>query len=405
MFAFCFYKERSSFFSSLVIAFVLLFASSALGKATVSNIRFGEYADKTRIVIEVGSEIDFSSFLLANPTRLVVDLPEVIWDLSEGIEKISYGFIKKYRFGLFKKGVARLVFDLDTTVRLVSAFTLDRDEGSNMFRLVLDLEKIGKKEFEKNLLVTKKADSLIRDTTRQADVSKVTERTLKQFLVVIDPGHGGIDPGATSPKHHLEKNVTVIFAKKLKKKLEKNKHFEVLLTRSSDVFVGLKRRVEIARTVSARLFISLHADSIKNTRHSGISIYTLSEKASGKEAALLAKRENKSDIIAGLDLSQESSEVTDILIDLTKRETMNSSAELAKFLLDRLAPEFKLIKKSHRFAGFAVLKALDIPSVLIELGYLSNREDERNLLSRNYQDNLVTILAKSIQQFLGDQSS
>ena len=406
MFTFCFYKRRSPLFSTLVIFFTLLFSSSVFGKPTVSNIRFGEHADRTRIVIEVGSEVNFSSFLLANPTRLVVDLPEVIWDLPEGAEKRSYGFIEKYRFGLFKEGVARLVFDLDTTVRLVSKFTLDRDESSNMFRLVLDLEKISKKEFEKNLLIAKKQESLVsRDATKQIDTSKVTEERSGKFFVVIDPGHGGIDPGAISPNKHFEKNVTLIFAKKLKKELKKNKNFDVLLTRSSDVFVGLKRRVEISRTASADLFISLHADSIKNRRHRGISIYTLSEKASDKEAALLAKRENKSDIIAGLDLSQESSEVTDILIDLAKRETMNSAAEVAKFLLDRISPKFKLIKKSHRFAGFAVLKALDTPSVLIELGYLSNKKDEKNLLSRTYQDNFVTILADLIQQFLGDKRS
>ena len=404
MFTFCFYKRRSPLFSTLVIFFTLLFSSSVFGKPTVSNIRFGEHADRTRIVIEVGSEVNFSSFLLANPTRLVVDLPEVIWDLPEGAEKRSYGFMEKYRFGLFKEGVARLVFDLDTTVRLVSKFTLDRDESSNMFRLVLDLEKISKKEFEKNLLIAKKQESLVsRDATKQIDTSKVTEERSGKFLVVIDPGHGGIDPGAISPNKHFEKNVTLIFAKKLKKELKKNKNFDVLLTRSSDVFVGLKRRVEISRTAGADLFISLHADSIKNRRHRGISIYTLSEKASDKEAALLAKRENKSDIIAGLD--QESSEVTDILIDLAKRETMNSAAEVAKFLLDRISPKFKLIKKSHRFAGFAVLKALDTPSVLIELGYLSNKKDEKNLLSRTYQDNFVTILADLIQQFLGDKRS
>ena len=142
MFTFCFYKRRSPLFSTLVIFFTLLFSSSVFGKPTVSNIRFGEHVDRTRIVIEVGSEVNFSSFLLANPTRLVVDLPEVTWDLPEGAEKRSYGFVEKYRFGLFKEGVARLVFDLDTTVRLVSKFTLDKDEGSNMFRLVLDLEKI-----------------------------------------------------------------------------------------------------------------------------------------------------------------------------------------------------------------------------------------------------------------------
>jgi len=273
-----------------------------------------------------------------------------------------------------------------------------------MFRLVLDLERISGEEFENNLSIAKEQNPVIREVVKPVDVSEVKKSTSKKWLVVIDPGHGGIDPGATSPNNKLEKTLTLIFAKKLQKKLEADQRFQVLLTRSSDVFVGLRKRVKIAREARADLFISLHVDSIKNKRHRGISIYTLSEKASDKEAALLAKRENKSDIIAGLDLSQESSEVTDILIDLAKRDTMNSSAELAKFLLDRLAPKFRLIRKSHRFAGFAVLKAIDMPSVLIELGYLSNKEDEKNLLSTNYQDNLVTALTKSIQNFLSSQS-
>ena len=404
MFVFCFYKERTALFLVLITVFISLFSSPIFSKTQVNNIRFGEHADKTRIVIEVNNKINFSAFLLANPTRLVVDLPTVTWNLPEDVESRNYGFIKSYRFGLFKKGVSRLVFDLSTTVRLVSSFALDRDGTSNMFRLVLDLERISPEEFENNLSIAKEQNPVIREVVKPVDVSEVKKSTSKKWLVVIDPGHGGIDPGATSPNNKLEKTLTLIFAKKLQKKLEADQRFQVLLTRSSDVFVGLRKRVKIARAARADLFISLHVDSIKNKRHRGISIYTLSEKASDKEAALLAKRENKSDIIAGLDLSQESSEVTDILIDLAKRDTMNSSAELAKFLLDRLAPKFRLIRKSHRFAGFAVLKAIDMPSVLIELGYLSNKEDEKNLLSTNYQDNLVTALTKSIQNFLSSQS-
>ena len=312
MFVFCFYKERTALFLVLITVFISLFSSPIFSKTQVNNIRFGEHADKTRIVIEVNNKINFSAFLLANPTRLVVDLPAVTWNLPEDVESRNYGFIKSYRFGLFKKGVSRLVFDLSTTVRLVSSFALDRDGTSNMFRLVLDLERISAEEFENNLSIAKEQNPVIREVVKPVDVSEVKKSTSKKWLVVIDPGHGGIDPGATSPNNKLEKTLTLIFAKKLQKKLEADQRFQVLLTRSSDVFVGLRKRVKIAREARADLFISLHVDSIKNKRHRGISIYTLSEKASDKEAALLAKRENKSDIIAGLDLSQESSEVTDL---------------------------------------------------------------------------------------------
>ncbi|MDC3091352.1 N-acetylmuramoyl-L-alanine amidase, partial [Rickettsiales bacterium] len=206
------------------------------------------------------------------------------------------------------------------------------------------------------------------------------------------------DSGAIGINRIFEKNVTLAVAKKLKKKLEEN-NFKVILTRNNDFYIKLRKRVSVARDNKSDLFISLHADYHKNKNINGVSVYTLSEKASDKEAEALARRENKEDLIEGLDLSIESKEVTNILIDLAQRETMNQSSYFVNFLLEELKHRTKLLQRTHRFAGFAVLKAPDIPSVLIEMGYLSNRNDAKLLTNSNYHDKLVEGITKAIERY------
>jgi N-acetylmuramoyl-L-alanine amidase len=193
-----------------------------------------------------------------------------------------------------------------------------------------------------------------------------------------------------------EKHVTLAMARELKKELEETGRFKVMLTRDRDIFIRLGDRVQIARDAKAELFISVHADTVKNKAIRGPSVYTLSEKAADKEAAELAERENKADLIAGIDLSHETPEVTNILIDLAQRESMNESARFAAVLVDQLKLTTSVLRNTHRFAGFAVLKAPDVPSVLLELGFLSNPSDERSLRSRNYRAQLATAVAKAL---------
>ncbi|MBL4692945.1 MAG: N-acetylmuramoyl-L-alanine amidase [Magnetovibrio sp.] len=192
--------------------------------------------------------------------------------------------------------------------------------------------------------------------------------------------------------------MTLALGLDLKRTLEATGRYTVVMTRGRDIFHRLRDRVKIAHDAGAELFISVHADSVPNHKTRGLSIYTLSEKASDKEAAKLAAKENKSDLIAGIDLSTESSEVTGILLDLAQRETMNQSALVAKDIVNELKRKIRLLRNTHRFAGFAVLKAPDMPSVLVEAGFLSNRQDERNLLTKKYRLTLAHAITRGVDR-------
>ena len=325
--------------------------------------------------------------------------------------------ILNYRFGI-EKNIHRVVIDIskDITFSYISkekklTITLDKQiskahpfkENKNLL-----LKRIRIRPEQKQIEINFRSDFKIKDiflikgnkskkTRIVVDVEKLKVVTKKK-TIVIDAGHGGKDSGAIGINKILEKNVTLTVAKKLKKKLEEQ-NFKVILTRNSDLYLKLRKRVIVARNNKSDLFISLHADYHKNKNVNGVSVYTLSEKASDKEAEALARRENKEDLIDGLDLSVESKEVTNILIDLAQRETMNQSSYFVNFLLDELKNKTKLLQRTHRFAGFAVLKAPDIPSVLIEMGYLSNRNDAKLLTNSKYHDKLVNGITKAIKRY------
>ena len=260
----------------------------------------------------------------------------------------------------------------------------------------------------------KKSPAIINDKNEKAEIipEKIEEKpvvatTMKKgnsdkIVIVLDPGHGGKDPGANGPRGTLEKNVVLKTALELREALEATGNYKVVMTRSNDTYVPLRGRIDIARGSNADLFISLHADSAVNSTASGMSVYTLSERASDKEAEKLARKENQSDIIAGVDLSHESSDVSNILIDLVQRGTMNASAEYATRLVGALSSSIKLKYESHRFAGFVVLKAPDVPSVLIEMGYLSNPKEEWLLVQKSHREKLVNGIVKATQSYFQD---
>jgi N-acetylmuramoyl-L-alanine amidase len=221
-------------------------------------------------------------------------------------------------------------------------------------------------------------------------------------MVVIDAGHGGVDPGALG-NGVMEKNITLAVALALKKELLATGRYRVTLTRETDVYIPLRDRFKIARDNGADLFISLHADSHNDPFMRGASIYTLSETASDSEAADLANQENKSDIIAGVDLSKQSGMVTDILIDLAQRDTINQSNAFATLLVSELKDDTLMLEHSHRSAGFAVLKAPDVPSVLIEMGYISSNKDEQLLTDKQHQLRLAKAIRRAIDDFFSGQ--
>jgi N-acetylmuramoyl-L-alanine amidase len=218
-------------------------------------------------------------------------------------------------------------------------------------------------------------------------------------LVYIDPGHGGPDPGTIGHNGTYEKKVTLGVAQELQRQLIASGRYRVKMTRSSDQFVPLRVRFEMARIDHADIFISLHADSSFVGDPRGLSVYTLSETSSDAEAAALAAKENKADLIAGIDLSKQNVAVTSILIDLAQRESKNLSAHLAELLVNELGRVTLLLPNTHRYAGFAVLKAPDIPSVLIELGYLSDVQDEALLLSAAHRAKLAGAMLRAIDGY------
>jgi N-acetylmuramoyl-L-alanine amidase len=222
------------------------------------------------------------------------------------------------------------------------------------------------------------------------------------IVIVLDPGHGGKDPGAKGKRGTQEKDLVLKAAQELAAAFRALPGYKVVMTRNGDTYVSLRGRIDVARSANADLFISLHADSAINAEATGMSVYTLSERASDREAAKLANKENQSDIIAGVDLSSESQDVSNILIDLVQRGTMNASADYATRLVTELSSSIKLKYESHRFAGFVVLKAPDVPSVLIEMGYLSNPKEEWLLLQKSHREKLVRGIVAATQAYFND---
>ena len=276
------------------------------------------------------------------------------------------------------------------------------------------VEDISKKESAKTAKDKKKADAKEAEpSTKAADKTKSEEKQVaakvveepkpkksnEKPLIVIDPGHGGVDPGTTGPNGVNEKDLVLEYGKALRQRLLKSGKYRVELTRGTDNFIMLRQRVKIARDKKASLFISLHADSAPEAGARGLSVYTLSEKSSDEEAAALAARENKADVLAGIDLSEERQDVADILISLAQRDTANRSSQLADLVVYSLDGKVRLLSNSHRFAGFAVLKAPDIPSVLIELGFLSHVQEEKQLRSAAYRQMVVSGIADGVDSY------
>jgi N-acetylmuramoyl-L-alanine amidase len=380
----------------LLLTVALLWPAPAAAAPAVTAVRAGEHPASTRFVVEISAKVNYRLFTLPAPYRVVIDFPELEWRLKTGRAGTG-GVISGLRYGLFRPGTSRIVLDLKAPVRVKNIFVLEPSEG-RPYRLVLDLVRVQPGQFRAEQKGTLRRVALTAPTTpplRDARKKRATEKR----VIALDPGHGGVDPGATGVTGIYEKRITLAMARDLKRRLEKDGRYKVVLTRGRDVFVRLRERVRRARAAGADLFVSLHADTIANRRVRGLSVYTLSEKASDTEAAALAAKENKSDLIAGMDLNAENPEVVNILIDLAQRETMNLSAKFATMLISELRNRVKLLHKSHRFAGFAVLKAPDVPSVLLEMGYLSNRKDERLLRQEAYRAKLATAISRAADRY------
>lgn len=387
--------------------------AAAQAGATVLGIRIGGTPAATRFVLEMTNAVKPEVFTLGSPYRVVVDLPEVGWSLPPNDIGAKGGLVDGFRFGLFEAGRSRLVIDVNAPVTVKGAFVIEPREG-HRYRLVLDIERVAAAAFrDQNPAAHPQAQPVPSTATPQAAITprppapqpqpRPRERGDTRRIVVVDAGHGGVDPGTIGPGGTYEKDVTLAMARQLKARMEGTGRYKVVLTRDSDVFIPLRERVAIARTAGAEMFISLHADAIANRNTRGGSIYTLSEVASDKEAESLAAKENKADLIAGMDLSHESREVASILLDLAQRETMNYSARFAAMMVSELGKSVRLLSNSHRFAGFAVLKAPDVPSVLFEMGYLSNAAEEKELLRPDYRLKMADGIVRAADRFFRER--
>lgn len=412
---------------NIIIFIVLLVLNSVLGPAlplsflssayaqttsplTVKSLRLGAIEEHTRVVVEFTEAVDYKLFTLSSPYRAVIDLPETKWDIPDTIQ--DKGLVSGVRFGSFKPGQGRIVVDLRGPVNVHKHFLLPPTVAIKNHRLVIDFEPATIATFRQ----MKPAVSQTQTASIPAPDFQPTPIPQPQYsaptgeftpkprprktrkIIVIDPGHGGVDPGALGTRSR-EKDIVLAFSKELVRQLKATRRYDVYLTRSSDIYIPLRQRVQIARNRNADLFISIHADAIKKKNIRGLSVYTLSEKASDREAAALAKKENQSDIIAGVDFGDQLPEVTNILIDLAQRDTKNASVKFAESLISSARGKTLLLDRTHRFAGFRVLKAPDVPSVLVELGFITNRTDEKQLSSSKWRRRVATGMVEAIDNY------
>ena len=363
--------------------------------------------ETTRLVFDLSAPVAASAFVLADPDRVVVDLPEVEFRLDPTTGRsvasrrrhrtsVAAGLIDSFRFGLLSAGKSRIVVDLTGPAKVVRVAAEGRVGGAT---LVLDLVKTDRVAFR----------AAARDPRTEAPppgpvVAALGAPLTERPLIVIDPGHGGVDSGAMV-NGLVEKVVVFDFAKMLAAKLQATGRFKILMTRTDDVFIPLGERVRLARAANARLFVSIHADTVSEgaPEVTGATVYTASERASDVEAARLADKENQADAAAGAERAEDATDVNDILFDLTRRETRAFSHVFARTLVNYWKVAGRLNKNPERSAGFRVLKAPDVPSVLLELGYLSNNQDAAALAAADWREKATDQVASAIGQFFDDR--
>jgi N-acetylmuramoyl-L-alanine amidase len=373
-------------------------APSGESPSVATDIRIGGDDKQTRFVVDLSRKIDITAFMLADPYRVVVDLPRTTFKLPANTGERARGLVKAFRYGLIMQGGSRIVLDTKAPVRLEKSFVIDAAEGQPA-RLVLDLVATDRASFMRNITLANRSAQQSA-SARPSDAPPKVEGDARP-LIVIDPGHGGIDNGAKGTGGELEKDVVLAFALTLREKLEAQGKYRVAMTRSEDEFIALGERVRFARSRNAALFVSVHADALPKREGlaEGATVYTLSENASDAEAARLAETENKADVIAGVDLTAEPDDVANILVDLAQRETKTFSMQFARTVVDELKSAARLHKHPLKSAGFKVLLAPDVPSVLVELGYMSTKDDLKQLTSANWRARTAQALAQAVDAY------
>jgi N-acetylmuramoyl-L-alanine amidase len=410
---------------ALLCAAALLYSQVAVGGASddqpskpavapslpiASDARLAGDGKQTRFILDLDKTISFRAFPLADPYRVVLDIPQVSFQLPAGTGVAGRGLIKAFRYGLVMPGGSRIVFDLNGPARIASSTMLEAANGQPP-RLVLELEEVDRTTFVQSLAPDSRPElrpaiaagkDVVPPTIEvkgEAAPKPAAPPDLRP-VIIIDPGHGGIDNGTQSGNEY-EKNLVLGFGLALRDRIEKSGKYRIVMTRTDDTFIPLDDRVKVARAQSAALFVSIHADALPRREGDaqGATIYTLSDRASDAEAERLAEAENKADAIGGVNLTEEPTDVADILIDLAQRETRTFSNRFARLLMGEMKTTTRMHKHPLKSAGFRVLKAPDVPSVLIELGYVSNKDDLEHLVSENWRSRTVGSVAQAIDAF------
>lgn len=362
-----------------------------------TDSKLEQSGDLVRLTMTLSRPVDVEAFVTAGPDRVIIDLPSVNFQIQPGASRSSAGFVSAFRFGLFTPERARIIFDLAQPAAVVRAEVQPRRGGFG--ELVVEMKRTSRAEF-----AAAAAESAAgRRDGAKAEIappaSPPGSPSDVRRLVVIDPGHGGIDPGAVVASI-AEKNVVLAFGTALRETLAASGRFRVVMTREEDRFVPLGERVRIARAAGAELFLSIHADSLTQSKEvRGATVYTGSERATDAESARLAAKENEADAVAGLDSSDDVQDVAGILLDLAKRETRAFSSVFARNLVEKLGGSVKMHKVPLRSAGFRVLSAPDVPSVLIELGYMSSPRDAELLNSPEWRKQAVGAVHAAIEDY------
>lgn len=416
---------RRTFLKAGATLLLSVLAPAAANAMQILAVRVWPAADYTRVTLENDEELKATHFLVKDPNRMVVEIEGLTLNstLKDIVAKIQTNdpYIKQVRVGQNRPNVVRLVFDLKEEIN-PQVFSL-KPIGDYQHRLVFDLYPakpvdpitalIEKGEWQKDDALTAamsgnskgenadgKADNKADNKSEQKTDRPAGTQQIRMITIALDPGHGGEDPGAIGRAGSREKDVVLAIAKRLKQKLEQEDNMRVMLTRDGDFFVPLQTRVKKARGVQADLFVSIHADAFIEPRARGSSVFVLSEKGATSTAARwLAKKENDADLIGGINLKDQNKQLAGVLLDLSTTAQINDSMKVGKVVLKEIAGVNRLHKPAVEQAGFAVLKAPDIPSILIESAFISNPEEEARLSDEGYQDELAEAIVRGIKKY------
>jgi len=367
--------------TGLTLCLLLLLLAGVVAAGEVQNVRVWTGPDKTRVVLDLDRSIDYTLFSLDDPDRLVVDIDQSRMALTPELDPEHSGVVRKVRHGVRDGENLRVVLDLAEATRAKS-FLLE-PTGSYGHRLVLDL-------FPKN---ARSASERVRQVARSLPDDN------RDMIVAIDAGHGGEDPGAIGPSGMYEKNIVMALARELQRQVEQAPGMTPVMIRTGDYYVALNERFQRAREARADLFVSIHADAFRDFRVRGSSVYVLSRSGASSQAArLLAQSENQADLIGGVDLDQGDDMLRSVLLDLSQSASLEYSRTAASRILDELETVGRNHRKQVESANFVVLRSPDVPSVLVEVGFISNPKDEANLGSRQHRSRLAGAIRRGIER-------